>query len=741
MMNFFIKSFCLFVVVYIPYIFFFLINSVSYETLLITLFSNFVLSLLIVSLAYNLHFYKILSILFYFISILEIIHISITGAMINSYIINLLSDVTIVEIFEYLSVKINIFILLSLLVVSVMLYVALSLFISTTKISSKKYTFVLNISFVVLVIIGMYIVSLYKPWAYQRLIYASEIGRLGNSLITAIRYNNVTILSRPLDADIIVIIGESLNRNHMSLYGYNRQTTPFLDTLNLNGNLTVFDNVISNEVTTVESLQKDLTFSDSFNSKKNYETPTILQVFKSAGYYTSWLSNQEASGVWANWINNIVKHSCDYYKFTTYRDSLTFDNKGNYDDTLLQDISTSLKQNEHKSQALFVHLYGSHHKYKNRYPHNFEKFNTINASDKEQIINEYDNSIVYNDYVLSQIIGMANARSKPTIIVYFSDHGEEVFDFRNFVGHDKSNISKSMVEIPFVVYVNDTFKSNNQQTISLLNTTKSTKYQLQFLSHFLSELLNVKHDFYNINKGLLYKRIDYPRYMGSIDYDTNSSLISKLGAHRVDSEGKLLAVVDKFNNIELDISLLENGILDIGHPPAVSIGLTVDKWLSKIPFQYRNSKKYWFDLKNLSQTNKAIFLQKIKHVADKNRISYKQIIIESGSPEALDIFFNLGFKTSYYLPDFNPTDLNSSKVAIVIENIKKSKLHYISFDAKNYIFINDTIIPNISEEIKLLSWAVYRNYNDAVSYEDVRELIVNPRLDILLVTYKTNYDR
>ena len=92
-------------------------------------------------------------------------------------------------------------------------------------------------------------------------------------------------------ATLVLVIGESTNRQRMSLYGYPRQTTPELD--KLRDELAVFDNVITPRPYTIEALQQVLTFADEDHPDDYLKTPSLVSVMKQAGYKTFWITNQQ----------------------------------------------------------------------------------------------------------------------------------------------------------------------------------------------------------------------------------------------------------------------------------------------------------------------------------------------------------------------------------------------------------------------------------------------------------------
>ena len=134
------------------------------------------------------------------------------------------------------------------------------------------------------------------PWqmvvAYRR--YLEQLDSMQGMLASASKIPPLTHLKdseagKP--ATLVLVIGESTNRQRMSLYGYNRKTTPNLD--ELRDQLSIFDNVVTPRPYTIEALQQVLTFADEENPDLYLSTPSLVSVMKQAGYKTFWVTNQQ----------------------------------------------------------------------------------------------------------------------------------------------------------------------------------------------------------------------------------------------------------------------------------------------------------------------------------------------------------------------------------------------------------------------------------------------------------------
>lgn len=260
-------------------------------------------------------------------------------------------------------------------------------------------------------------------------------------------------------ADVCFIIGESASRTHMSLYGYPINTCPKM--LSKRDSLFVFTDAVSSSTATILNMELLLTFmTDDETQHKWYQYPLLIDLFKNAGYKVWWLSNQERTGFWSNGSAPMVRNAdVKIYTRLSSEDNMFV----NYDGDLLEFASNAFAD---KSRYKFInmHLMGSHTDYKKRYPVEFDYFNgdTIKSKfsrpwlndSKAQKVAEYDNSIRYTDYVVDSVINMVSKASRPALLLYVSDHGENVYDDRDFVGRDDKS-----VRVPYVIYINSKFRN------------------------------------------------------------------------------------------------------------------------------------------------------------------------------------------------------------------------------------------------------------------------------------------
>ena len=101
-------------------------------------------------------------------------------------------------------------------------------------------------------------------------------------------------------------------------------------------------------------------------------------------------------------------------------------------------------------------------------------------------INHYDNAVLYTDYVVSQIIQKIKTLNKKSFVLYFSDHGEELFKDYNMAGHNEDISTKDMYDVPFLLWQSENFKEHMQ-----LESVVDRPYMLDDLFHSLADLLEI----------------------------------------------------------------------------------------------------------------------------------------------------------------------------------------------------------------------------------------------------------
>lgn len=313
--------------------------------------------------------------------------------------------------------------------------------------------------------------------------------------------------SKNLKETFVIVIGESHTRQKMSIYGYHRTTNPKLESIK--EELTIFDKVISSSTSSNKALSNSFTYYiDSLKTKK----ASIIQLFNSVGFKTYWLSNQ-APLADNSFISEMVK-AADETKFINI---LNPDKSTPYDMELLKPFNDALKDSYTK-KVIFIHLLGNHQDYNKRYPKEFQAFQNKDTKhpDIETIIDYYDNATVYNDYVINTIINDLRKIDGSSFMLYFSNHGEDVYETTDSFGHSEEEPTKPMYDIPFILWSSEGFKKDRP-----FRYRPYRKYMTDNLLHSIAHLANIKFKGYDASKSVFsiyYK--NRPRLIqGDVNYD------------------------------------------------------------------------------------------------------------------------------------------------------------------------------------------------------------------------------
>jgi len=305
------------------------------------------------------------------------------------------------------------------------------------------------------------------PWqmavAYHR--YLETLAGMQDMLNSASKIpplHNLKDSTANQPATLVLVIGESTNRQRMSLYGYPRETTPELD--KLKDQLAVFDNVITPRPYTIEALQQVLTFADEENPDLYLSTPSLVSMMKQAGYKTFWITNQQTMTKRNTMLTTFSEQADEQVYLNNNRNQ----NAAQYDGDVIEPFNKALADAAPR-KLIVVHLLGTHMSYQYRYPSSFDKFKDRKGVPEgvrdEQVptYNSYDNAVLYNDFVVSSLI-KDYAKSDPNgFLLYLSDHGEDVFDSpgHSTLGRNESKPTAPMYTIPFMAWASPKWREHH----------------------------------------------------------------------------------------------------------------------------------------------------------------------------------------------------------------------------------------------------------------------------------------
>lgn len=277
--------------------------------------------------------------------------------------------------------------------------------------------------------------------------------------------------------DVVLVIGESLRADHLSLNGYARPTTPRLEADTAVVSLPA---VWSEPRFTHQSVPHILTRADSLHPGRAYEEQSVITLFKRAGYSTAWLTSQDAVPHYAYFMHEadtlIMSHAAHtLYDFGAWHDS-----------ELLEPLRTVLSAKDPRRKLVVIHSIGSHWWYPSHYTPAQARFKPevrsriLSETTNEEMINSYDNTIVATDDFLSGII--AELRDRNALLVYISDHGESLGEEGRYLHAD----DMPAVHRPAcLVWYSDTFAQAHPDRVTALRSNAAREWRTDAIFHTL----------------------------------------------------------------------------------------------------------------------------------------------------------------------------------------------------------------------------------------------------------------
>ena len=303
----------------------------------------------------------------------------------------------------------------------------------------------------------------------------------------------------------VLVIGESQNKNHMSVYGYEHDTTPFLREFAKSDNAVFFTNAFSNHSFTIHVLYQFMTARNQYNNLAQEKAISLVELANLAGFETIYLSNQAKHGIYGSPLSMLFMDADQKSWLMTMGTTRFHRPEEPYDEKLLPKIGEVKFADK---TLLILHLMGGHFKYEARYPANFAKF-----------AQSYDNAVFYNDFVVRQIYEKVRKVPNFKALVYCADHGEDMIH-----QHNSDNFTMQMATIPFFAYFSDEWIAQNEMKFANLKKHKDEYFTNDLLFDFMSSIMGISWD-----------GVEPHNDISSEFYDTNKSRFMTLhGKRKID---------------------------------------------------------------------------------------------------------------------------------------------------------------------------------------------------------------
>ena len=436
------------------------LNSIGFDWAL-TIFSITVLILSLNALIFYIIFFiskkigKLIFVILFNLSAIAVYFINTYGVIIDKTMIGNVLNTNFEESSSFFSVSLVIYIILLGIFPSILIF-----FIKLKPIKFK--IFLKTISLTIIFIISLVYLNssnwlwidknsktlggLVMPWSYvinttRFYIHKSQENQKQILLPNAtLKDNNKSVF--------VLVIGESARSQNFSLYGYDKETNPMLSKIK---NVHKFK---SNSCATYTTAGVKCILEHK-NTRKLYE---ILP---------NYLFRNDVEVIWrtTNWgepkVNINKYHKKDYLQKICVGDGC------NYDEVLISKLNNEILESKKNKILIILHTSTSHGPtYYKKYPEAFGKFKPVCKSvelgkcSEEELINAYDNTIVYTDYILANIITeLKKLQDYNSTMLFVSDHGESLGEKNLYMhGIPASIAPKEQLEIPFIVWLSENSK-------------------------------------------------------------------------------------------------------------------------------------------------------------------------------------------------------------------------------------------------------------------------------------------
>lgn len=290
-------------------------------------------------------------------------------------------------------------------------------------------------------------------------------------------------------AAVVLVIGESARSFNFQLYGYKRSTNPLLSQQK---DLFVYPAKASATYTTAgtKAILEPNTSGPLYEILPNYAFRTGVDV--------SWRTYN-----WGEPPVHIDEYLSDQDLAKIYPDV-----DATYDEILFTGLKERIESSTKNKVLIILHTSTSHGPdYCKKYPKSFEKFTPVLDNveqankEKERLVNAYDNSILYTDYLVSNLIDTLKTMTDwKTAMIYVSDHGESLGENNMFMhGLPMSMAPAEQYEIPFLVWVSPGFRALKPLGNSKEGTESSLSNPLDqhYVFHSVLNLLSIQSPAYN----------------------------------------------------------------------------------------------------------------------------------------------------------------------------------------------------------------------------------------------------
>jgi glucan phosphoethanolaminetransferase (alkaline phosphatase superfamily) len=289
----------------------------------------------------------------------------------------------------------------------------------------------------------------------------------------------------------VLVIGESARRDSWSVYGYQRDTTPSLK--KLRDEAIFLRHAVADANYTARVVPILLTGMSPMGFDLSNVRGNIVDLAREAGYSTAWLMNQDPH------VSLMAGIHADRMVYPPTVSTLVGGGLP-LDGSLLPVLQREIER-QGKRRFIGLHVIGSHWEYDTRYPPAFERFGSgkelnylsvLSQKADQRILDAYDNSVLYTDWFLGQVIEQVRKLSSPATVTYFADHGEDLFLLDGNAGHGTSDYTRHQFDIPAFVWVNSAYRAAHPDKVQALTQNADKEIRSHNLFYSVADLMGIQ---------------------------------------------------------------------------------------------------------------------------------------------------------------------------------------------------------------------------------------------------------
>ena len=281
----------------------------------------------------------------------------------------------------------------------------------------------------------------------------------------------------------VYIIGEASRAMNWQLYGYGRETNPLLSQ---EEGLVVFRDVLTQSNTTHKSVPLILSSVATDEHDELYRRKGLPALFNEAGFDPWFISNQSRQGAMIDHLAHDAKH-------------LIYIRSPRHDTQLLDEMRKAIEKSTSRKLFFILHCYGSHFSYHQRYPREFAYFQPDNdvaiaKQHRPMLVNAYDNSVRYTDYVLSKIIDyLGSLENTSSALLYCADHGEDLIDdHRERFLHASPTTTAYQLYVASLAWFSESYRERFPEKVAAAEANATAPATTHALFHTMADMASIR---------------------------------------------------------------------------------------------------------------------------------------------------------------------------------------------------------------------------------------------------------